>query len=349
MKKSSVKTIIPAILLILIVIALAIVTGYALSLESRVDGQYTDIQTVSQSPVGTAVLRTAVPATPSPAPTIEPIPAGDAPDADLPNVDPPYWSDGLLVVNDTYRSPDMSVTVRKIKDSELFDKQIIYYVADVHVSDVTLLRTGCHSGNFKNTGRGMIDVMAKRENALVAISGDFIPSLVIRNGELYQKKISERDICLLLKNGEMEIIKGDSTNITEIMKKDPWQAWQFGPGLLESDGTPRKSLGSYSLNPKNPRSCIGYIEPGHYCFVVADGRQKASRGLTLTELAMLMQSLGCKQAFNLDGGASAHFYWNGKIRNNPSGGGREISDIIYVAKESYPEARFFCGKAGASK
>lgn len=348
MKKSSVKTIIPAILLILIVIALAIVTGYALSLESRVDGQYTDIQTVSQSPVGTAVLRTAVPATPSPAPTIEPIPADDAPDADLPNVDPPYWSDGLLVVNDTYRSPDMSVTVRKIKDSELFDKQIIYYVADVHVSDVTLLRTGCHSGNFKNTGRGMIDVMAKRENALVAISGDFIPSLVIRNGELYQKKISERDICLLLKNGEMEIIKGDSTNITEIMKKDPWQAWQFGPALFDSKGNPIVTYPNTTIWMNNPRSCIGYYEPGHYCLVVVDGRQKESRGVTLPELALLMYALGCKQAYNLDGGASAHFYYNDAIFNHPSGL-RTIADMVYVAYESYPESQFYYGEAGLSE
>ena len=77
-----------------------------------------------------------------------------------------------------------------------------------------------------------------------------------------------------------------------------------------------------------------------------DGRQKNARGLTLSELAALMESLGCVQAFNLDGGASAHFYWNGQVVSSPSGGGREISDIIYVAKEDTHVSPFFFGKDG---
>ena len=82
---------------------------------------------------------------------------------------------------------------------------------------------------------------------------------------------------------------------------------------------------------------------------MVDGRQKASRGLSLKELAQLMRSLGCVQAYNLDGGASAHMYWKTDILNNPSKGGRAISDIIYVAKGPYEPSRFFAGKKGRSK
>ena len=88
------------------------------------------------------------------------------------------------------------------------------------------------------------------------------------------------------------------------------------------------------------------VQGGSGLFVVADGRQKESRGLTLSELAALMETLGCRSAFNLDGGASAHFYWNDEIYSNPSKGGRNISDIIYVEKESYPDSDFFHGKDG---
>ena len=349
MKKQTYKTLIPAVLLILVVIALAAVTGFALSLKSSVAEQVEDILPAVPTANGNSVLRTAVPATPSPAPTVQPIFAAEEQDSDS-NVDSPYWSDGILYVNDTYRSPTMSVTVKTVYDSELFNKNLIYYYADIRVSDVTQIMTACTSGNFSRAGRGPIEKTARRENALVAISGDFCPYLIIRNGELYQRRIKEDDdICLLLKTGEMEIVKGKETSVSKIMKKDPWQAWEFGPALFDRNGNPIRSFESSDISVGNPRSCIGYIEPGHYCLVVVDGRQQKSRGVTLRELAVLMQSLGCVQAYNLDGGASAHFYYNGTVLNQPSGGGRNIADIVYVAFESYSESRFYYGKAGLSK
>ena len=350
MKKPSVKTLIPAISLIVIVIALAIVTVCALSQKSRVDGQYTELALASQLPDGTPVLRTAVPATPSPAPTIEPIPADDATDADPAGVESPYWSDGVLFVNDTYRSPDLSVTVTTTEDSEVFNKSLVYYVADVRVSDVTQIKTGCKSGDFERAGRGEFDRICENVNAFVAISGDYCPGLIIRNGEVYHGIINEKhDICVLLRNGEMVTMSGTGTTVKKIMEMDPWQAWQFGPALFDSKGNPISSYPGIGIAVRNPRSCIGYIEPGHYCLVVVDGRQKESRGVTLSELALLMQKLGCTQAYNLDGGASAHFYYNETVLNHPSGGGRVVADIVYVSYESYPESKFYCGKAGLSK
>lgn len=345
MKKSSLKTVLPACLLILSCIVFTVVTGYALLLKERVDGQ---IPTFVESPLTnrSAVSRTPLPQTPSPAPTAEPIPAVDAEEQ---VVQPPFWSDGILFENDVYRSPTMSVTVRTIEDSEMFQKKLIYYVADVRVSDVTQIRTAAASGNFARIGFGTMEKTAKRENALVAISGDFCPGLLIRNGEVYRKTIKEDDICLLLKTGEMVIVKGKGTTVKRILEKDPWQAWEFGPALFDGNGNPIRSFPASSISVGNPRSCIGYYEPGHYCFVIVDGRQKQSRGVTLRELALLMHSLGCTQAYNLDGGATAHFYYNGKVRNNPSGGGRKVGDIVYVALEPYGESRFYCGKAGLSK
>lgn len=348
-KKVSLKTIIPAILLIVVSIALAVTLIYAFSLKSNVNKSNSEIVYTTPAAGGTAVLRTAVPATPVPSPTIEPILAVDAEQGGSDEINAPYWSDGILFVNDTYRSPTMSVTVKTVVDSELFNKNLVYYVADVHVSDVTQIRTACTSGNFAKAGRAPIEKTAKRENALVAISGDFCPSLIIRNGEAYRKVIGEEDICLLLRNGEMEIVKGSSTSVSKILSKDPWQAWEFGPALFDRKGNPIRSFESSDISVGNPRSCIGYYEPGHYCFVVVDGRQKQSRGVTLRELAILMESLGCTQAYNLDGGASAHFYYNETVLNNPSGGGRNIADIVYVAYEPYSASPFYCGKAGLSK
>ena len=83
----------------------------------------------------------------------------------------------------------------------------------------------------------------------------------------------------------------------------------------------------------NPRSAIGYYEPGHYCFVVVDGRQDGySYGLRIPELAAIFEELGCTEAYNLDGGGSAVMVFNHEKYSRQSNGGRDLGDIIYVAE-----------------
>ncbi|MGD9604763.1 MAG: phosphodiester glycosidase family protein [Bacilli bacterium] len=53
-----------------------------------------------------------------------------------------------------------------------------------------------------------------------------------------------------------------------------------------------------------PRSTIGFTENGDFVMSTIDGRQALMAGADLREEAMVMESLGCKQAFNLDGGGS---------------------------------------------
>ncbi len=81
---------------------------------------------------------------------------------------------------------------------------------------------------------------------------------------------------------------------------------------------------------------VVYEEGTHYVLLVADGRSSENAGLTLYELAEVMQSLGCTQAYNLDGGSSTTMYFNGQVMNNPSGKGADgekgVSDIVYIEK-----------------
>ena len=84
-----------------------------------------------------------------------------------------------------------------------------------------------------------------------------------------------------------------------------YQAWSFGPGLLDEEGQPKTRFLS-DVKGANPRSAVGYYEPGHYCLVVVDGRgQGGSAGLNMQELSQLFASLGCRAAYNFDGGATA--------------------------------------------
>ena len=133
-------------------------------------------------------------------------------------------------------------------------------------------------------------------------------------------------------DGSIEVFDGKSFQPKSVDLDRVWQGWQFGPYLIDEEGNPRTKFPAYDITGLNPRTVFGYYEPGHYCFVVVDGRnRKYSVGLSMQELAQLMVDLGCTQAYNMDGGASTQMYWNGDIYNHPSEN-RPLSDIIYICE-----------------
>lgn len=81
-----------------------------------------------------------------------------------------------------------------------------------------------------------------------------------------------------------------------------------------------------------PRTAIGMTKDGHILLVVVDGRQQQSIGMTLLELALLMQEFGAVEAMNLDGGGSSEMVIKGKIINKPSDGReRYVGDALIIA------------------
>ena len=77
----------------------------------------------------------------------------------------------------------------------------------------------------------------------------------------------------------------------------------------------------------------GYFEPGHYCFVVVDGRQEGySHGATLEQLSEILAEHGCVSGYNLDGGKTSMMTFGDEVANRPTQGGRDVSDIIFVAE-----------------
>lgn len=110
-----------------------------------------------------------------------------------------------------------------------------------------------------------------------------------------------------------------------------------GPYLIKNgeifiDITEQK-LGA--IGGKNPRTAIGYTQDGNLIMVAVDGREGASVGMTLRELAGFMQSIGCVNAMNLDGGGSTVMYVNGHVVNMPKvKGGIALSNALTIDLKS---------------
>lgn len=228
----------------------------------------------------------------------------------------------------SYHGPALSVTVTPYEHPEAFPR-LSYYVADVYVADLSLFRTGFPAAGTFDSAEGI----AAANGAVLAVNGDSMltqrDGFLVRNGEIYKQIPNSGDLCVLYYDGVMEICPPEGYTVEEILAREPYQIWQFGPSLLDEDGSARESFNISSvLQELHPRTALGYYEPGHYCLVVVDGRQPGySDGADIHTLAQIMSSLGCKLAYNLDGGASSRMVFAGKTVNRPSGD-RYINDML---------------------
>jgi len=251
---------------------------------------------------------------------------------------PGVFTDGEVIVTDTsYKSRDISITLTHVTQSSPSKQS--YFIEDIYISSIDCLRTVFAKDTY---GRAISEDFMKlstRVNALASINTDFYGwgsrtgGLVIRNGVLYREEpaIGE-DMLVIYRDGSMEtILAGTEFDAKALIDAGAWQAFSFGPALLDGNG---------NVNPKlektnhDPRTVIGMIEPGHYVLIVFDGRRDATyaKGYTFLTSAQVCIELGCKVAFNLDGGESSQMSFNGSLANNPYKGGRSVSDILYIAE-----------------
>ena len=243
------------------------------------------------------------------------------------------FTDEEVLTDHTYSNATISISWDMYRDEISYDKPVTFYVADVLVQDITSLSTAFAKGTYSAGGVRSMEDIAKSNDCIVAISGDFARwhenGLIVRNGEVFRQKRYTSDLCVLYPDGVMETYTPGTISVEEILKRNPWQSWHFGPELLDHNGQIKTRFNT-AVWGRNPRSVIGYYEPGHYCLVLVDGRQgKYSGGLNMPELSELMHALGCVRAYNLDGGATAHMSWTDKVINSPSKD-RQVHDVICV-------------------
>lgn len=260
-------------------------------------------------PTATAEASTA----PTEAPTTAPI-----------STDTEYHDDQIDIVLTTMRVEDTTV-----------------YVADVQLADISLLKTALAGNTYARNLTETTSVQAANAGAILAINGDYYGAqergYVLRNGVLYRASAqSGTDALVIGADGNFRIITEGETSADTLVREGAWQVLTFGPALINGGQVTVSSSDEVGrAMTSNPRTAIGQISEGHYLLVVSDGRTKESTGLSLRQLAELMQSLGAQIAYNLDGGGSSTMVFQGCVVNNPTTNGRSIrersvSDIVYI-------------------
>ncbi len=236
----------------------------------------------------------------------------------------------------SYKSANISVSIDTVEENG-----VVYFLADIYVADIKFFKTAFAKrpdvlGYIEPT-----DKIAQEVGAILAINGDYClntKEFIIRNGNLYPTNNSvESDLLIMYSDGTMTTLSPEDVDKEKIIAEAPYQVWSFGPMLLK-DGqvmTEFTSPQHISGSTNNPRTAVGYYEPGHYCFLVVDGRQEGYSypGMSCAQMSGLFYRLGCKAAYNLDGGKTSEMAFMGKLYNKPVGGGRSVSDILYIADE----------------
>lgn len=122
--------------------------------------------------------------------------------------------------------------------------------------------------------------------------------------------------------------RGNETRPIEINEyKSKWKvqtAVGGGPVLLQNGqvkitNNEEHKFGGKAIDDKHPRTAMGYTADGYLIILVVEGRNKGvAEGASLTQLAHMLQAIGCVEALNLDGGGSSCLLVNGKETIAPS-------------------------------
>jgi exopolysaccharide biosynthesis protein len=253
-------------------------------------------------------------------------------------------TDASATLTDTsYTSDDAAVSISTVTTGS-GDSTVTYYVADVVLSDATVLQSAFAQNSFgQNITEDTSDIAADN-GAIFAINGDYYgfrdTGIVIRNGVVYRDEGARQGLAFY-RDGTVEVYDETATTADQLVADGVWNTLSFGPALLEDgqvldgieDVEVDTNVGNHSIQGDQPRTAIGVIDANHLVFVVVDGRSEGySEGVSLPELATIFTGLGAITAYNIDGGGSSTMVFHGALVNDPLGKGTErgTSDILYI-------------------
>lgn len=233
-----------------------------------------------------------------------------------------YSADSLCYHDDT-----LDIRLHSIR---AYDTPIM--VAFVQLATAAQLKTE-QAKPYPSKTTVRVGEIAKRVKAVLAVNADWFTyhnaGIIYRNGELLRNRPSEEyDGLAIDVNGDFHIVRPMTLEGYEQISTPIAHSFAFGPALVVQGEV--QEIVNRKVTYKQ-RMAIGQIAPLCYVLAAADGPdQENSAGLSVPQLAELMEGLGAHTAYNLDGGQSTSMLMRQvKVNGQNPKSMRAVGDIVY--------------------
>ncbi|MEW5920055.1 MAG: phosphodiester glycosidase family protein [Bacillota bacterium] len=211
------------------------------------------------------------------------------------------------------------------------------YMAKVRLHNIEALRVVLAGDEVGGQGETTSAAAARSEAVLAVNAGGFYASggklypvgITVVDGEVLTFADTHLSFVGFNRNGQL--VGGVVTSREQLAGMDVLHGASFLPTLLQ-DGK-KQPIPREWANTRHPRTLIGHFLNGDLLFIVIDGRREGwSMGVTLEEAQDKLLEFNVRDAYNLDGGGSSTFYYDGKVLNRPSGGAerRVTTNIVII-------------------
>ena len=250
-----------------------------------------------------------------------------------------------LFTTETTILPDSEVlyyydeTILVITWKQLMD-DAVYTISEVKIADPSQFRRFVADGEYGSYSKYYPSEMAGTVNAVLATNADFYiywgAGTVVYDGKLMRAEGHSVDSCFVAENGDLIFSHMGQLTSREAMQKlidDNGVRFSvaFGPVLIEN-GEVSEIKFPYPVgegNMHDARMALCQRDSLHYLMVTATEQPPYGLAPNWWVFAENLSKLGCKMAYNLDGGQSATVVMNNKTVNYVQQ--RKVSDIIYFA------------------
>ena len=268
--------------------------------------------------------------------------------------------------NGVWRYCSQTLKVEVLRKTETDPIKLVWYDAEVWSREETFgMVTNKPGEHF--TDLDWPSAVCSKNGAVLAIDADYVVhrwanrnkkskrstvGIIIRDGEIMHEytynavntSVPNLDTLAIYPDGNMEVYDCCELTAQEYIDKGVKDVMAFGPWFIRN-GELNPILPKYESKYKGyraPRTAIGMIEPGHYIAIVAEGRLKDSKGITMTHLAEKMQERGCTVAINMDGGVTSCMMFMGKQINrvdgiNKRGDARKEAEFLAIGTSQLVE------------
>jgi hypothetical protein len=172
----------------------------------------------------------------------------------------------------SYQSDTATISIKTVETGSGSDK-VTYYVADITVSDATIVKSAFADDSFGTNIIAYPSVIAEQAGAVLAINGDYYgfreTGIEIRNGIIYRDAGARQGLAFY-QDGSMKLYDETATNAKTVARhKVSGRPSRSDPDILRGrqngldgieDVEVDTNFGNHSIQGQQPRTGIGWIE-----------------------------------------------------------------------------------------